>query len=90
MFEYDPAKTASNKTKHGIDFVEAQALWTGETVAIAAKTVGEKRWAVLGMIGTQYWPAITTQRGKNTRLISVRRSTPGEIKLYEETKKTDR
>ena len=26
-FEFDPAKSAANKDKHGIDFVEAQALW---------------------------------------------------------------
>lgn len=27
MFEFDPDKSAANKAKHGIDFVEAQALW---------------------------------------------------------------
>jgi hypothetical protein len=26
-FEFDPAKSAANKVKHGIDFVEAQAIW---------------------------------------------------------------
>ena len=26
-FEYDPAKSQSNKTKHGIDFQAAQAIW---------------------------------------------------------------
>ena len=26
-FEFDPEKSASNKDKHGIDFIEAQALW---------------------------------------------------------------
>jgi hypothetical protein len=26
-FEYDPAKSAENKRKHGIDFEEAQILW---------------------------------------------------------------
>lgn len=27
-FEFDPEKSAANKTKHGIDFVEAQEIWT--------------------------------------------------------------
>lgn len=27
MFEFDDTKSQSNKSKHGIDFVEAQALW---------------------------------------------------------------
>jgi uncharacterized DUF497 family protein len=26
-FEFDPAKSIANKSKHGIDFIEAQALW---------------------------------------------------------------
>ena len=28
-FESDPAKTEANRQKHGIDFIEAQALWDG-------------------------------------------------------------
>ena len=27
LFEYDPANSATNKAKHGIDFDEAQVLW---------------------------------------------------------------
>ena len=27
LFEYDPAKSTTNKAKHGIDFDEAQVLW---------------------------------------------------------------
>jgi uncharacterized DUF497 family protein len=26
-FEFDAAKSESNRTKHGIDFAEAQGLW---------------------------------------------------------------
>ncbi len=26
-FEYDPAKSAANRAKHGIDFEKARALW---------------------------------------------------------------
>jgi hypothetical protein len=28
-FEFDPGKSAANREKHGIDFVEAQVLWQG-------------------------------------------------------------
>ena len=31
-FEYDEGRSRSNKTKHGIDFVEAQALWSDEAL----------------------------------------------------------
>ncbi len=27
VFEFDEAKSRANESKHGIDFVEAQALW---------------------------------------------------------------
>lgn len=27
VFEFDPAKSAANRVKHGIDFVATQALW---------------------------------------------------------------
>ena len=27
-FEFDPAKSAANLKKHGIDFIGAQALWS--------------------------------------------------------------
>jgi hypothetical protein len=27
QFEFDEAKSQGNKAKHGIDFIEAQALW---------------------------------------------------------------
>ncbi len=62
MFEYDSAKSAANKAKHGIDFEEAQALWTGETVEIPARCETERRTAVVGMIGSKHWTAFVTRR----------------------------
>ncbi|MDJ0601504.1 MAG: BrnT family toxin [Crocosphaera sp.] len=44
FFEYDDAKSCSNKDKHGIDFVEAQALWLDEKrLEIAARSSDESR-----------------------------------------------
>jgi uncharacterized protein len=83
-FEYDPDKSASNKIKHGIDFDEAQVLWDDpERVVVQAKNLVEPRYLVIGMINGKHWSAITTTRGENIRLISVRRSRLEEIKLYE-------
>ena len=31
-FEFDAAKSAENKRKHGLDFEEAQALWADSVV----------------------------------------------------------
>jgi uncharacterized DUF497 family protein len=42
QFEVDPQKSESNKAKHGIDFVDAQALWKTKIVLLSAKNALEK------------------------------------------------
>jgi uncharacterized DUF497 family protein len=84
-FEFDPRKSETNKAKHGIDFVEAQALWKSKHIRLGAKDALEKRYMVIGRIGSEHWSAIITYRGATIRIISVRRSTPLEIKTYEKT-----
>lgn len=83
-FEYDPKKSQTNREKHGIDFEEAQALWTDEDrLEIPAKTLDEPRYVVVGKINGRHWSAVITYRGGNVRIISVRRSRDEEIELYE-------
>ena len=83
-FEYDPAKSQSNKTKHGIDFEAARAIWDDpDLLEIPARTTDESRFLVVGRIGEKHWPAIITYRDQTRRIISVRRSRPEEIELYE-------
>ena len=83
QFEFDPRKSESNKAKHGIDFVEAQALWKSRHVLLSAKDALEKRYLVIGMIEREHWSAIITYRGSRIRIISVRKSTADEIATYE-------
>jgi hypothetical protein len=83
-FEFDPSKSQSNQEKHGIDFVAAQAIWEDSALLeIPARTLDEQRWLVIGRIGRKHWSAVITLRGQAIRLISVRRSRPEEIQLYE-------
>lgn len=82
-FEFDPGKSDSNKAKHGIDFVEAQALWKSKHVLLGAKDALEKRYMIIGTIEREHWSAIIIYRGAKIRIISVRRSTPSEIDTYE-------
>ncbi|NLD37270.1 MAG: hypothetical protein GX654_10420 [Desulfatiglans sp.] len=43
-FEFDKNKGQLNKKKHGINFVEAQALWEDtDRIEIPTKTVSERR-----------------------------------------------
>ena len=84
-FEYDPRKSEVNHQKHGIDFVAAQALWRDPALLeIPARTVDEPRWLVIGQINHKHWSAVITMRGSVIRLISVRRSRPEEVQLYEQ------
>ena len=83
-FEFDTAKSESNRTKHGIDFVEAQGLWNDPMLLeIPAKTDDEARYLVVGLIDGKHWSGVITYRGANIRLISVRRSRTEEVALYE-------
>jgi len=83
-FEYDEEKSDSNKAKHGIDFVEAQALWLDSNlIEIPALTSDEPRFLIIGKMLEKHWSAVVTYRNENIRLISVRRSRIEEIEIYE-------
>ncbi|MGJ8670377.1 MAG: BrnT family toxin [Oceanococcus sp.] len=84
MFEFDEEKSSANKAKHGIDFVEAQALWTDpDLLEIPARTDDEPRYLVVGRIEQKHWSTVITYRAGNIRIISVRRSRQKEVELYE-------
>ena len=84
VFEFDIAKSESNRVKHGIDFEQAQQLWDDTMLLeIPAKSEGEARFFVIGQIMDRHWSAVITYRGTSIRLISVRRSRTEEVALYE-------
>lgn len=67
-FEFDPAKSAANRAKHGIDFLEAQALWSDpDRLEVPGRTMNEPRF-----------------HENTIRLISVRRARRSEAKKYRE------
>lgn len=83
-FEFDARKSRSNQKRHGIDFNEAQRLWSdADLIAVPARTTDEPRILIVGMIEDLHWSAIITYRGDRLRIISVRRSRKEEIELYE-------
>lgn len=88
MFEYDPSKSQSNLVKHGLDFVEAQALWKDkEAIVVSTQHSEEPRKALIGILKGKLWIAIFTIRGKKIRIISVRRARHTEERYYHENKK---
>jgi uncharacterized DUF497 family protein len=83
-FEFDAGKSEINKKKHGIDFHEAQALWSDpDLIEIPVHTVDEPRYLVIGKLEGKYWSGVITYRGERTRIISVRRSRKEEVEIYE-------
>jgi uncharacterized protein len=83
-FEFDESKSDANRVKHGIDFVQAQALWLDEgRLEVPARTEDEPRWLIIGKIDRRVWSAIVTHRGTRVRIISVRRAREEGVALYE-------
>jgi uncharacterized protein len=81
-FEYDRAKSLANLKRHGIDFIEAQALWSDpDRIEIPARSLDEPRIQVIGRIGDMVWSAFIT-RGDRIRIISVRRARDEEKTAY--------
>jgi len=83
-FEFDLGKNEENKRKHGIDFIEAQALWEDpDLVEIPARTSDEPRFLLIGRITGKCWSGIITSREEKIRIISVRRARREEVEIYE-------
>jgi uncharacterized protein len=89
-FEFDPAKSASNRIKHGIDFLDAQAIWDDRDATTGpGGDAGEVRLLRTGLSGGRIWTACFTLRDGRVRLISVRRARMDEETEYE-ARRTDR
>jgi uncharacterized DUF497 family protein len=85
-YEFDDAKSAANKAKHGLDFSEAQKLWQdADAVEIPAKSDVEQRKMLIARIEEKIWSAIFTERENKIRIISVRRARTNEEAMYEKT-----
>jgi uncharacterized DUF497 family protein len=83
-FEFDERKSRANSAKHGIDFVQAQDLWSDpDFVEIPARTSDESRFLVIGRIEGKHWSAVITHRRGAIRIISVRRSRAEEVAFHE-------
>lgn len=83
-FEFDPAKSASNKDKHGIDFIEAQSLWLDQRRLVAPLAMeDEARYIMIAQLDSKIWSTIFTYRDDRIRIISVRRARDKERQHYE-------
>ncbi|GHT52735.1 toxin [Bacteroidia bacterium] len=84
-FEFDNDKSVSNEAKHGINFVDAQKLWTGDVLEQLTQYPDEERYLNIGNIDGKFWTAVITYRESVTRIISVRRARKQEVLDYVES-----
>ena len=83
-FEFDQAKSEANKQKHGVSLEDAAQLWQEAYLEVAARTIDEPRWMVIGKLQDRLYACIHTVRGESVRLISCRRAREKEVKFYHE------
>jgi len=90
--EWDRAKNETNRTKHGIDFETAQLIFDDPfcITFVERVTDGEERWHAIGSIEKIILLVVVhTYREENSeqviRIISARRATPKERRLYDQT-----
>jgi uncharacterized DUF497 family protein len=87
-FEWDPNKSDANLKKHGVSFHEASTVF-GDSLSITFKdpdhSIGEHRLLTFGYSRmNQLLAVVHTERHGKTRIISARRATKQERKIYED------
>ncbi len=89
-FEWDSRKDARNRVKHGIRFETARLVFDDPfAVSVSDHVVeGEERWQTLGMVGGVVLlvahTSLATDGEEAIRIISARKATPRERRIYEE------
>ncbi len=83
-FEWDPAKNAANIKKHGISFEEASTIFDGPVLTGRDDSTDEPREKSFGLIaGVVVACVIHTDRNDRIRIISARKATANERKLFD-------
>ena len=86
-FEFDTKKAQSNQRKHGVDFEQAAMCLLDPMALVREDSTadGEPRFVLLGRSQQLHvLVVIYTMRDDITRLISARRATKNEVKIYED------
>jgi uncharacterized protein len=83
---FDPTKDAASRKKHGISLAEGDGV-LNDPLALTiedSSAQGEQRFISVGMnVFGQLRVVVYALRGDNSRIISVRKAVPKEIRAYE-------
>lgn len=83
--DFDPAKDAINRAKHGLPLGFGARIFEdpNHLVLPSVRPVdGEDRYKVMGMVDGKLHTGVHVRRGAAIRFVSVRRSNDGEDRLY--------
>ncbi|MBQ6927914.1 MAG: BrnT family toxin [Oscillospiraceae bacterium] len=86
QFEWDEEKAALNLSKHGIDFRDAARVFYDINRIEwydAAHSIDEDRYNTIGKVRNVIF-VVYTERRDRTRIISARKATPNERRMYED------
>jgi uncharacterized DUF497 family protein len=83
-FEWDEQKRITNARKHGIDFRDAIEIFEGDTVMMEDDhfDYGERRFVSLGLLRGRVIAVVHTEHRGVTRIISARKATKYEQRIY--------
>jgi uncharacterized DUF497 family protein len=81
---FDPAKRLANLAKHGLDFLDAPAVFAGRTYAAedCRQDYGETRWQEVGFLAGRMVMVVWTPRGAARHIITMRKCNDREKKRY--------
>ena len=89
-FEWNEEKAVRNLKKHGVSFEEAKVIFNDPfsvTIADPLHSDYEKRYIDIGSSSRgRILVVVYTERGSNIRIISCRKATKREKRVYEEKK----
>lgn len=87
-YQWDPNKAKSNLKKHGVRFADAVSVFEDENaITIEDEHESENRFITIGRdILLRILVVVYTFRGHIIRIISSRKATVRERKIYEEQK----
>lgn len=81
---FDEAKRRTNLRKHGLDFADAERVFSGITYTIEDRrfAYSERRFLTLGLLVETVVAIAHTETRNEIRVISMRKATRNEETLY--------
>jgi uncharacterized protein len=85
QFTWSERKRNINKEQHGLDFVDADQVFESETFTFedARFDYNEQRFVTLGLLQGIPVSIVHTENDYEIRIISFRRATPRELKIWQ-------